>query len=459
MKLISTLLAAFAVFLNAQGQFSESFDQNITSLPNDCWLVTQVNYTTTASDVIRGTGSAYTNPPTSGGGERSIATPFLNISSTSLSVSFQYKVSSKISGNATRTINVGLLDKNGVFTSLQLVTMDKTSPTTVLTWSGTYTVPIGTYRVQIKIGGATGDGNSRMIFDDLSVSASPYYGPVSHCNPAAVAVNDSYTSTAVLPFSEAVKSNDQLPADNETYTPALVTAPADGTVVFNPDGTFTYTPAAGFTSGTILFSYQLGDNGFPATTSNIATVSLTYPSTANLPITLRDFSATLKASVVQLKWLVEDMVQGKYFEIEKSIDGKSFGSIAKVAVNDQQSEYSSTDSYTNKAAYYRLKILNNDESVMYSKVVFINANLQLNTLQISNNPVTEALKFYYTSNADISASVEVFSMTGARSNQTRVSLSKGTSEYSIQLGSLQPGTYVMILTTAYGRQSVKFIKR
>ncbi len=114
------------------------------------------------------------------------------MTSTSLSVSFKYKTSSKISGQATRTIDIGLLDRNGVFTSLQIITMDKNTSTAVLTHNATYTIPsTGVYRLDLRIGGATGDGNSRVIFDDLSVSASAYYGPVNHCNPAAIAVNNT----------------------------------------------------------------------------------------------------------------------------------------------------------------------------------------------------------------------------------------------------------------------------
>src|SRR5437870_13070530 len=117
-----------------------------------------INYTTTAGVVINVTGSAYTNPPTSSSGQRSIGTPFLNVNSTSLNVSFNYKTSSKIAGNATRTIEIGLEDKNGAFTSLQTIVMDKNTPVTVLNHNATYSVAAGVYRLVISIAGATGDG-------------------------------------------------------------------------------------------------------------------------------------------------------------------------------------------------------------------------------------------------------------------------------------------------------------
>src|SRR5215213_871386 len=169
MKTLIILLTTALVFIKtANAQFSENFDQNTSALPGKCWSLTNFNYTTTAGDVINGTGSAYTNPPTSSSGMRSLQTPFLNVTSTSLTVSFNYKTSNKISGNATRTIEIGLTDINGVFISLETITMDNNTPTTVLTHNNTYTLSTtGVYRLEIRIGGATGDGNSRVIFDDL----------------------------------------------------------------------------------------------------------------------------------------------------------------------------------------------------------------------------------------------------------------------------------------------------
>jgi hypothetical protein len=277
MKTLLFLLITSVVSAHVSAQFSENFDQNTTGLSSNCWVLNQINYSTTSGDVINGTGSAYSNPPTSGSGERTIATPFLNVTSTSFSVSFKYKTSSKIAGQATRTIDIGISDRNGVFTSLQVITMDKNTSTSVLSHNATYSIPsTGVYRLELRIGGATGDGNSRIIFDDLNINASAFYGPVIHCNPAATAVNDTYASEIISDVSDNVLSNDQFPADNEIYTVALVAAPAQGTLVLNANGTFTYTPAEGYTGGTITFTYSVTDNGYAPSTSNVATVTINY---------------------------------------------------------------------------------------------------------------------------------------------------------------------------------------
>src|SRR5687767_13806690 len=236
-----------------------------------------------------------------------------------------------MSGNATRTLEIGLEDSSCVFTSLQTIIMDKNTPTTIQTLNSTYSIAtLGTYRLVIKIGGATGDGNSRVIFDDLYTSASAHYGPTSHCNPAAIAVNDSYTSGTLAPVSGNVLLNDNIPDDNDVYTPVLVSTPSSGTLIINNDGTFTYSPDAFFTGGTITFSYQVKDNGFTATTSNIAIVTLNFTAPVILPLKLIGFTAVPEGSMVKISWKVDENESGNYFEIEKSTDGKHFTSIAKL---------------------------------------------------------------------------------------------------------------------------------
>ncbi|HLW65289.1 MAG TPA: Ig-like domain-containing protein, partial [Gemmataceae bacterium] len=57
---------------------------------------------------------------------------------------------------------------------------------------------------------------------------------------------------------------------NAPLTAILVSQPSSGTLTLNADGSFTYTPDAGFT-GTVTFTYYATDG---TNDSNIATVTL-----------------------------------------------------------------------------------------------------------------------------------------------------------------------------------------
>ena len=460
MKTLLSFIASVLFINSVNAQFSENFDQNITNLPANCWSYSNVNYSTTSQDVINGTGSAYTNPPTSGSGIRSITTPYLNVNSTSLTVSFKYKVSSKINGNSTRTIELVLVPLSGPVISLQTITMDNNTPTTVQTLNSTYTLSTtGVYRLELRIGGATGDGNSRVIFDDLYTSASAHYA--TFCNPAASAVNDSYSSNTISNVSGNVLTNYIFPADNETYSAVLVSAPTEGTLVLNADGTFTYTPIAGYTGGTIVFSYQVVDNGYAPSTSNIATVSINYAAPALLPIKLLSFTATKENSSVKMSWTVSENETGDFFVVEKSTDGKNFSPVATVETNGMKgtSEYAYTDNASAATTYYRLKIVNRDNSVSYSKVVIVKGEDEQVAIKLLNNPATSNLNITYKANNQVNTTLKVYSISGAQVYQTKLNASAGTNNISVPVQQLQSGSYVLVIDSIQGKKAIQFVKK
>ncbi len=94
---------------------------------------------------------------------------------------------------------------------------------------------------------------------------------ITPVNDAPVGIDDSYTMPSGLAFDEwvGVLANDS-DAELDSLIGILSTAPANGTVILNPDGSFTYTPNSGF-SGNDSFSYLPYDG---ASFGNVTTVSL-----------------------------------------------------------------------------------------------------------------------------------------------------------------------------------------
>ena len=96
---------------------------------------------------------------------------------------------------------------------------------------------------------------------------------INSVDDAPVAVDDAYTATGGTaldtPALTGVLVNDS-DADGHALTAVLLSGTSNGIVVLNADGSFTYTPSAGF-SGTDTFFYQASDGTL---LSNIATVTL-----------------------------------------------------------------------------------------------------------------------------------------------------------------------------------------
>ena len=125
----------------------------------------------------------------------------------------------------------------------------------------------------------------------VSIEVRDLNGPIDPPDPAEIdntppiATDDSFSVTADVPLSSSVMSNDTDPdgdvitiaelantANGEPATGAqTITTNAGGTVALNTDGTFTYTPAAGFI-GEDSFDYVIVD---PSGATDAASVTLT----------------------------------------------------------------------------------------------------------------------------------------------------------------------------------------
>src|SRR5690606_7467922 len=73
---------------------------------------------------------------------------------------------------------------------------------------------------------------------------------------------DEVTLEEDIPATGNVLTNDY-DAEGDALTASLVTAPVNGTVVLNADGSFTYTPNANY-NGSDSLKYQVCDNGTPS---------------------------------------------------------------------------------------------------------------------------------------------------------------------------------------------------
>jgi VCBS repeat-containing protein len=113
---------------------------------------------------------------------------------------------------------------------------------------------------------------------------------VTPVNDAPVAANDSYNvseNNTLNLAAPGVLANDT-DADGDPLTAILVSGPAHGTLALNADGSFNYTPAAGY-SGADSFTYKANDGLLD---SNVATVSLTVSDDA--PVANNDSFAVSK---------------------------------------------------------------------------------------------------------------------------------------------------------------------
>ncbi len=113
---------------------------------------------------------------------------------------------------------------------------------------------------------------------------------VTPVNDAPVASDDHFSATEETALSvpaPGVLANDS-DAEGQALTATLVTSPGHGSLTFNANGSFTYTPAADYT-GADSFTYRTSDG---SAQSGVATVSIAVNVTNDVPVANADSFST-----------------------------------------------------------------------------------------------------------------------------------------------------------------------
>lgn len=154
--------------------------------------------------------------------------------------------------------------------------------------TGGDTLPLdGLVTIDIDLTGIAAGTAARVYFDLLGFGPANSRVSIDHVtligaqgNRPPVAVNDAVTVVEdhAVTFSVVINDTD---ADENPLTATVVDQPRHGILVQNPNGTFTYTPAANF-NGTDSFTYRANDG--QADSANVATVSLTVTPVNDTPV-------------------------------------------------------------------------------------------------------------------------------------------------------------------------------
>jgi hypothetical protein len=187
------------------------------------------------------------------------------------------------------------------------------------------------------------------------------------------------------------------------------------------------------------------------------------PNVGVLPVKLISFEGTGTEHSNILKWTVAENESGKFFEIEKSIDGRNFTKLSiKNATNKSGAEeYSFTDGNASSTAYYRIKIIDKSAKSFYSNILFIGSKkANASGISLRMNPVESYLSFTYASSVNSMATINIYNTSGAKVLTQKTSMAQGDNKITIAAdGKLYTGAYILEVANDKENSRIKFIKR
>jgi len=141
-----------------------------------------------------------------------------------------------------------------------------------------------------------------------------------------------------------------------------------------------------------ISSGQLG-NGATSQTGEYVLSPFKVSCATPLPVTLQQFSVTEAEFLINLKWTTSSETNADHFEIQRSLDTKTWYAIGAIKAEGSQSNvrnYEFTDSLPLPGKnYYRLKMIDLDQTSAYSSVRYV--KVDAHSIVLFPNPVSDIL--------------------------------------------------------------------
>jgi len=190
---------------------------------------------------------------------------------------------------------------------------------------------------------------------------------------------------------------------------------------------------------------------------SIGSVNLT---SAPLPVELISFIGYANKDENILEWTTASELNNSHFEIQRSRDGQEFENLGKVqgaGTTSLKQEYSFVDSnpYDGKN-YYRLKQIDFDKKIQYSKVILLESNTSTTlSMTVWPNPLTEDRVFVSIkgSEKDVPLYISITDLTGKILVESEFTHQQLQSNIELDVSSLAGAIY--IVTTAQGLKILK----
>jgi len=186
-----------------------------------------------------------------------------------------------------------------------------------------------------------------------------------------------------------------------------------------------------------------------------------------LPARFRSFSGVLNTGdkKAELQWTVTNNSSIRSFVVESSIDGGGFVDAGIVSSNGNLKDDATYNfNYdipfgTSSYVEFRIRMINQDGSYSYSRILRISAKPSLKTgITISPNPVRGKFQMSITSSLDAQAKILFVDMQGRTVSAINQMLKKGTNILAVEVNeNWQPGVYNALLKINQETLTTRFV--
>jgi hypothetical protein len=210
--------------------------------------------------------------------------------------------------------------------------------------------------------------------------------------------------------------------------------------------------APGFFGGdfanTIFAIVPMVPDGYEAYTSNYSNGGT---SCTSAPLELITFNAEeVEQQSVRLIWETLNEINFSHFEIERSINSIDFSVIAKIdgknTILNNNYEYIDWTVKPGIKYYYRLRIVDNDDSYEYSGLEYAKINNSIFFIRsVFPNPTTDKIKIYFNTLSEETLSMTITNVFGSVLEVQEWTADKGENSKLVDMKRYPAGVYMLSL--------------
>jgi hypothetical protein len=179
-----------------------------------------------------------------------------------------------------------------------------------------------------------------------------------------------------------------------------------------------------------------------------------------LPVKFLSFYALKNGDNAKLNWTVESDENNKYFDIERSTDGRNFKPHAKVdakgngkSINTYETADFNLSKVGSPVIYYRIKQVDKNGEITFSNIRNLNADRNGVPASLFPNPAKNTTRLVIDADGAGKASVVVRDIHGKMVKQLNIQLIKGLNQQDLNVAELASGEYaITVLGEGFSHQ-------
>jgi hypothetical protein len=196
---------------------------------------------------------------------------------------------------------------------------------------------------------------------------------------------------------------------------------------------------------------------------------ISMPFITILPVKYSSFGAVALGNAVTLKWVSEEEINNKHFEVERSLDGINFKTIGIVldgfeigTRKNYQYKDNAAELQTKTIAYYRLKQVDNNGKSSFTNTLVVKLQIKADVvMQTSPNPFIENLNIHFSATETGVAEIQIMNFNGQKVVTKQSNISKGYNALQLSgLNNIAAGMYTaQLIINGTVVSSQKIIKK